>query len=87
MMSGSTMPNAPSVVPPQIPAVAYHIAVNGQAMGPFNLATLTQMAAAGTFTKDSLVWKQGMAEWVKANTVEELKGLLNNVMPPVPPLE
>ena len=26
-------------------------------------------------------------EWVKANTVEELKGLLNNVMPPVPPLE
>lgn len=87
MMSGATMPNAPSAVPPPIPTVAYHIAVNGQAMGPFNLATLTQMAAAGTFTKDSLVWKQGMAEWVKANAVEELKGLLSNVMPPVPPLE
>ena len=55
-----------------------------QATGPFDIASLTQMATAGQLTISSLVWKAGMAEWVKAETVEELKEVLANVMPPVP---
>ena len=86
MMSGAAMQNMPGAVPPPIPVVAYHIAVNGQATGPFNLATLTQMATAGTFSKDSLVWKQGMAEWVKAETVQELQTAFLSNMPPIPPI-
>lgn len=52
----------PGTVPPPVPVVAYHVAINGQAAGPFDLATLKQMALAGQFTSASLVWKAGMAE-------------------------
>lgn len=87
MMSEVNQQTAPGAVPPPVPVVVYHIAVNGQPTGPFNIATLTQMAAAGQLTKMSLVWKAGMDEWAKAETVDELKEILANVMPPVPPIE
>ena len=72
--------------PPPVPAVAYHIAVNGQATGPFNLSVIAQMVNAGQINGDTLVWKNGMTEWMKAATVDELKGLFS-VMPPIPPSE
>lgn len=84
MMGGIQQQTPPGTVPPPIPAAAYHVAVNGQATGPFDISTLKQMATAGQLTADSLVWKNGMAQWVKADTVEELKTLLANTMPPIP---
>lgn len=87
MMGGINQQITPGAVPPPIPAVAYHVAVNGQATGPFDISVLTQMAAAGQLTADSLVWKNGMAQWEKAGTVDELKNLFTNVMPPIPPIE
>ena len=83
-MSGINQPMQDSVTPPPIPAVAYHLAVNGQTTGPYNLSVLQQMAAVGRFNADSLVWKNGMSEWVKAGTVDELKNLFS-AMPPIPP--
>ena len=71
-------------VPPPIPVTAYYVAINGQAAGPFDLATLQQMAIAGQFAAASLVWKAGMAQWVKAETVDELKGILGQVPPALP---
>lgn len=85
-MSGMNQPLQNGMTPPPVPVVAYHIAVNGQAAGPFDIATLTQMANAGQLTADSLVWKNGMAQWAKAGTVDELKGLFIT-MPPIPPTE
>ena len=76
----------PGVVPPPVPVIAYHVAINGQAAGPYDLAALKQMAMAGQFTGASLVWKAGMAEWAKAESIEELKDVLANVMPPIPPV-
>ena len=76
MMSGLGQP-----VPPPVPTVTYHVAVNGQATGPFDMGTLTEMAAKGQLTRDSLVWKAGMESWVQAESVEELKGLF---IPPLP---
>lgn len=87
MMGGITQQATPGAVPPPIPTVAYHVAVNGQAMGPFDLSVLAQMATAGQFTAGSLVWKNGMAQWAKAGTVDELKDLFPNSMPPIPPTE
>jgi len=85
-MSGMNQPVQQGVTPPPIPTVAYHLAVNGQATGPYDLSVLHQMAAAGQFNADSLVWKNGMAEWVKAGTIDELKSLFV-IMPPIPPSE
>ena len=84
-MSGMSQAGQPGMIPPPIPVVAYHVAVNGQATGPYNLQVLQQMISGGQLTADSLVWKNGMAEWAKAGTVDELKGLFT-VMPPVPPV-
>lgn len=85
MMGGINQQAVTDAVPPPIPAVAYHVAVNGQAAGPFDMSALSQMAVSGQFTADSLVWKSGMAQWAKAGTVDDLKGLFANIMPPIPP--
>lgn len=84
MMGGMNQPANPGAVPPPVPMTAYHVAINGQASGPFDLTTLTQMAAVGQLVASSLVWKVGMTAWTRADSVDELK---NMFMPPVPPTE
>lgn len=86
MMGGINQPIQSEMPPPPIPIVVYHVAVNGQAMGPFDVPTLAQMAALGQLTVNSLVWKSGMTQWAKAGMLEELKELFF-VMPPIPPTE
>ncbi len=72
--------------PPPLPnAAAYFIAVNGQQQGPLTLASLQQMLQQGTFSRDSLVWKQGMSAWIKAGELPELASLFGTVPPPLPP--
>ena len=83
MMGGINQLPTLGVVPPPIPIVVYHVAVNGQAVGPFDMTSLMQMAANGQLTGDSLVWKNGMAQWEKAISVDELKELFST-MPPIP---
>lgn len=86
MMGGIQQSVQSGMTPPPIPTAVYHVAVNGQATGPFDATTLAQMAASGQLTANSLVWKNGMAQWAKAGTVDELKNLLANGMPPIPPV-
>lgn len=86
MLGGIQQPVQSGMTPPPIPTAVYHVAVNGQATGPFDISVLAQMATAGQLTADSLVWKTGMAQWAKAGTVDELKNLLANAMPPIPPV-
>ena len=85
MMAGMNQPAQQGITPPPIPTDAYHLAVNGQATGPYDLNMLRQMAKAGQFNADSLVWKNGMSEWAKAGTIDELKSMFV-VMPPIPPV-
>ena len=80
MMSGMNQPMSGST-PPPIPVVAYHVAVNGQSTGPYDMATLSQMISAGQITGASLVWKAGMESWVKAETLDDFKGMF---IPPIP---
>lgn len=74
-------------VPPPIPTTTYHVAVNGQATGPFDVETLKYMAANKQLTSNSLVWRVGMEQWIKAEMIEELKVLFTNVIPPIPTVE
>lgn len=87
MIGGINQQTIPGAVPPPIPTAVYHVAANGQATGPFDIAVLAQMVTAGQLTADSLVWKNGMVQWAKAGTIDELKNLLSNVTPPIPPQE
>lgn len=83
MMSGNNVPMNGGVTPPPIPAVGYFVAVNGQASGLFDMNALKQMSANGQFSANSLVWRDGMAEWVKAGTIDELEPVFVG-MPPIP---
>ena len=75
--------NANPLTPPPIPVAMYHVAVNGQATGPYDINTLVQMAASGQLTSESLVWSNGMEKWAKAGTIDNLKALF----PVIPPIE
>ena len=70
-------------MPPPIPAaIQYFYASNGQQAGPVNLEQLSALFANRTVNKDSLVWKQGMANWMPLKDVEELKAFLGGSNPP-----
>lgn len=86
-MAGANQAAPSGVTPPPVPTVTYNVAVNGQATGPFDINILKQMAIAGQFKPNSLVWKPGMETWLRADAVDDLKGLFNNVMPPIPTTE
>lgn len=83
MMAGMNQPVQNGMTPPPVPGVTYYVAVNGQATGPYDISTLKQMMTGGQFTSDSLVWKSGMAEWVKAGVVDDMKQLFSDI-PPIP---
>lgn len=83
MMAGMNQPVQNGMTPPPVPGVTYYVAVNGQATGPYDISTLKQMMTGGQFTSDSLVWKPGMAEWVKAGVVDDMKQLFPDI-PPIP---
>ena len=76
-----------SAVPPPPPpamAVAYHVLINNVQQGPFDMNALQQMMAQGTLTRETYVWKAGMAQWDKAGNCAELQSLFGSVPPPPP---
>lgn len=83
MMAGMNQPVQNGMTPPPVPGATYYVVVNGQATGPYDLSALKQMKTTGQFTSESLVWKAGMAEWVKAEAVDDMKQLFPD-MPPIP---
>jgi membrane protease subunit (stomatin/prohibitin family) len=79
-------PPAGGPAPPPLPTeVQFHVAVGGQQAGPFGLPAIEQKIAAGEITRDTLVWRPGMAEWTKAGEVDDLKTRFASVPPPLPP--
>ena len=78
----SVAPTPPA--PPATPASpVWHIAANGETQGPFDTATLAQMAAKGSLTAASLVWTAGQDGWKAAGTTA-LNTLLAQLPPPPP---
>lgn len=80
-------PQQVAAVPPPMPTqVMYHYAVNGQQAGPVTFDKLKELFASRTVNRDSLVWKQGMANWTALKDVEELKVFLGGSIPPPLPI-
>jgi len=81
--------NEPKVnknTPPPLPALnttVYHIALeDGTQEGPYNLRTIQLYIAQGVITKETLVWREGLENWQKAETV--LAKYLKKTPPPIP---
>jgi membrane protease subunit (stomatin/prohibitin family) len=76
---------APAAGPPPLPAAEWYVGVGGQQQGPFDLNALASQVAAGSLTRDTLVWKNGMAVWTAAGQLPELSSVFASVPPPLPP--
>jgi hypothetical protein len=46
-------------------------AKNGQQIGPVDFSEIERLRAEGQLTDDTLVWQQGMANWVKFSSVSK----------------
>lgn len=68
-------------------ASKYYVYINNMQMGPFELQILSQFIQSGQLTPDTLVWKEGLAEWIPAKNTEILN-LFNQgrQTPPPPPV-
>ena len=75
-------PPASTPMPPPVPA-AWHIAEQGQAVGPFSADQLAQAITAGRVGPDTLVWSEGMAGWAAARAVPALARMFGGP-PPLP---
>jgi membrane protease subunit (stomatin/prohibitin family) len=71
--------------PPPLPGgAAFFVGVGGKQAGPFDMGALAGKVSDGSFTRSTLVWKQGMSGWVAAETVPELQALFAAAPPPLP---
>lgn len=68
-------------VPPKVPTIMYYVVENGKSTGPYDFETMKHMIPTGKLTIDTLVWKQGMANWEKAETLPEFNGMFPPVIP------
>ena len=78
-------PQSPPQAPPPPPSSTYFVLVNNKQEGPYNIEQLKSFIQNGQLLKDTLMWKQGMAEWEKAANLNDIQGLFNLSSPPPPP--
>ena len=81
----SSQPETGGTPPPPPPALLFHVVINGEQAGPFDMNAIKQMVSSNQVTKDSLVWRNGMSTWTAAGEVDELKSTFGSVPPPLPP--
>ncbi|HVS68245.1 MAG TPA: SPFH domain-containing protein [Mycobacteriales bacterium] len=79
-------PAAAAAAPPPLPGQAgYFLGVNGQQVGPITVGDLPARIASGELTRDTLVWREGMAAWTRAGDVPEVNAVFGAAPPPLPP--
>jgi len=61
----------------------WFVAVKGRSQGPFSRAEVTAGLAAGRFTRETMVWRDGFSEWLPIGQVPELSA--QPVAPTPPP--
>jgi len=83
-VAGQNIQQATSM-PPPLPVVQYNVSLNGQSTGPYNMQQLQAMAQTGQLTRESYVWKPGMANWDFAANLPDLATLFAPAFQPPPP--
>ena len=61
----------------------YYVVENEKPVGPYEVDQLVARGLKG----DDLVWCDGMADWKRADSIEEIRCALGGAMPPVPPVD
>ena len=96
-----SMPNMANAIPPPLPTPGgvgmpppeheYMIAIGGKQYGPYKADSLAKWAKEGTITlsPETLVWRTGMANWMRYADCTELSSIIERgtnfeVPPPLP---
>ena len=77
------MQNVQNPPPPPVVAV-YHVLINNTQY-QYDLSAIRQYIQNGQITRDTLIWKAGMAQWAKAGDCSEFQNLFS-IVPPPPPI-
>jgi len=67
---------------PQANTVEYYAALNDEREGPYDIRTIQHLIKEGKLLKDTLVWREGLADWVEASTI--LEKYFKTTPPPLP---
>lgn len=73
--------------PPPPPVDAWYVAVDGASKGPYTTSQIQSGIASGEVNDQTLVWKNGMANWLAAKTVGPLSTAFAAATPPPIPGE
>lgn len=75
---------APAYQPPTYQEPTYFLMINGQQLAGQTIQNIRDMIAQGIMNSETMVWKNGMPQWAKASTVNELAPLFVQQAPPPP---
>lgn len=76
----------PSTIPPTMPVSQYFLGANGQQQGPFDFETVKNMLTSHQINESVLIWKRGLANWIRICDLPDFSDVLNNCPPPLPTL-
>lgn len=62
----------------------YYALIEGKQLGPYKGTEIALLILGKKVTCDTLVWKTGTKDWVKASEYEDLKNLIDMVPPSIP---
>jgi uncharacterized membrane protein len=66
-------------------SIAWHYMKNGAQTGPATTDELKALISSGAIKADTMVWREGLASWVAANTQEDFAGVVPPAAPPPAP--
>lgn len=70
--------------PPPIPIANYYIAINGVQQGPLSFEQIKSMISNKIVDSNTLVWKEGMANWDAILSLSEFNHFFRQMPPAIP---
>ena len=74
----------PPPLPQQGSGCKYYVGKDGKKAGPFAEEAVAGYIRKGAITKETLMWKEGMAGWEPMEHFAEFQDVLNSTPPPLP---
>lgn len=59
-------------------SIEYYVVIENEQRGPLTIDDLKQLMSIGVISKSTLIWKEGMADWVKASELETINTFFKN---------
>lgn len=75
-MQGMHVPGVSNNPMPQLPKQMYYAIIDNNQAGPFSEEELTRLITSKKINKDTFIWKPGMKDWVKAETLPDVLRLV-----------